>query len=146
MWTSAAGDPYITFTCHAINQLWELKSYCLQSYYLPKDHMVVNIKEVLFETLQQLKFKLVGITTDSGCNVKLACELLGWVRLSCFGHNLARTRTQHALRVCRALVASFSRSWKEQRNLVEAQEQRNLPIHKLKVDVVTHWGFCYDVV
>ena len=86
------------------------------------------------------------ITTDSGSNVKLACELLGWVRLSCFGHNfnlavgkgLNDARIQRALRVCRALVASFSRSWKKQRDLVEAQEQ-NLPIHKLKVDIVTPW-------
>ena len=37
LWTSAAG--YITFTCHFINQHWELKSYCLQlqMHYLPQD-------------------------------------------------------------------------------------------------------------
>jgi len=127
MWTSAAGDPYITFTCHAINQQWELKSYCSQTHYLPQNYTALNIKEVLLETLQQWKLdpgKLVGITTDSGSNVKLACELLGWVRLSCFGHNLnlavgkglSDSRIQHALRVCRALVASFSRSWKKQRD------------------------------
>ena len=87
-------------------------------------------------------------------DVKLACELIEWVRLSCFGHNLNLavgkglndTRIQHALRVYRTLVASFSRSWKKQRDLVEAQEQKNLPIHKLKVDVVTCWGSCYDMV
>ena len=32
--------------------------------------------------------KLVGIITDSGSNVKLACDLLNWTRLSYFGHNL----------------------------------------------------------
>ena len=156
MWTSAAGDPYITLTCHAISQQWELKSYCLQTHYLPQDHTAVNIKDVLLETLHEWNLepdKLVGITTDIGFNVKLACELLGWIRLSCFGHNLNvavgkglnDTRIQRALRVCRALVASFSRSWKKQRDLVEAQEQKNLPIHKLKVDV-TRWGSCYDMV
>ena len=30
----------------------------------------------------------MGITTDSGSNVKLAYDLLRWNRLSCFGHNL----------------------------------------------------------
>ena len=50
LWTSAAGDPYITFTCHFINQHWELKSYCLQTHYLPQDHNATNIKEVLTET------------------------------------------------------------------------------------------------
>ena len=105
------------------------------------------------ETLHKWTDKLVGITTDSGSNVKLASDLLGWVRLSCFGHNLNLavgkglndTRIKRTLRVCLALVASFSRSWKKQRDLVEAQQQKNLPIHKLKVDV-TRWESCYDMV
>ena len=29
LWTSAAGDPCMTFTVHFINGSWELKSYCL---------------------------------------------------------------------------------------------------------------------
>ena len=32
--------------------------------------------------------KLIAITTDNASNIKLACELLTWMRLSCFGHNL----------------------------------------------------------
>ncbi len=42
-------------------------------------------------TLDQWKLaesRLVAINTDSGSNVKLACQLLGWRRLSCFRHNL----------------------------------------------------------
>ena len=30
--------------------------------------------------------------------------------------------------------------------LVVSQEQRGLPIHKLKVDVVTQWSSAYDMV
>jgi len=30
--------------------------------------------------------------------------------------------------------------------LVVSQEQRELPIHKAKVDVVTRWGSAYDMV
>ena len=91
MWTSAAGDPNITFTCHAINHQWELEVLLLTNPLLPKDHMAVNIKEVLLETLQQWKLdpgKLVGITSDNGSNVKLACVLLEWVRYRHFGLNL----------------------------------------------------------
>ena len=157
LWTSAAGDPYITFTTHYIDSSWELKSYCLQTHYLPKDHTGANIAEVLEETLQQWELednKLVGITTDSGANIKLACTLLDWTRLSCFGHNLnlavekglKDVRVQRGLRVCRSAVAAFSRSWKKQRDLVVAQEQKGLPIRKLKVDVVTRWGSTYDMV
>ena len=35
--------------------------------------------------------RLVAINTDSGNNIKLACELLSWMQLSCFGHNLDLT-------------------------------------------------------
>ena len=81
-------------------------------------------------------------------------ELLNWRRLSCFGHNLNLavgkglndTRIQRTLRICRGVVAAFSRSWKKRRDLVAAQEQKNLPIHKLKLDVVTRWGSVYDMV
>ena len=31
---------------------------------------------------------LDSITTDNGSNIKLACELLTWIRVSCFGHYL----------------------------------------------------------
>ena len=157
LWTSAAGDPYITFTTHFIDSSWELKSFCLQTHYIPEDHTAANIAEVLEETLQQWELedkKLVGITTDSGSNIKLACTLLNWTRLSCFGHNLNLAvgkglndgRVQRGLRVCRSAVAAFSRSWKKQRDLVIVQEQKGLPIRKLKVDVVTRWGSTYDMV
>ena len=157
LWTSISEDPYITLTCHFIDRSWELKSLCLQTHYIPEDHTAENISAVLAETLQQWKLednRLVGITTDSGSNVKLACELLHWNRLSCFGHNLNLavgkrlndSRVQRALRVCRSAVAAFSRSWKKQRDLVIAQEQKKLPVHRLKLDVVTRWGSAYDMV
>ena len=43
-------------------------------------------------------------------------------------------------------MATFSRSWKKQHELVIAQEQKGLPSHKLKVDVVTRWGSSYEMV
>ena len=157
LWTSASGDPYITLTCHFIDHSWELKSLCLQTHYIPEDHTAENISEVLAGTLQQWKLednRLVGITTDSGSNIKLACELVQWNRLSCFGHNLnlavgkglKDSRVQRALKVCRSAVAAFSRSWKKQRDLMIAQEQKQLPVHRLKLDVVTRWGSAYDMV
>ena len=63
LWTSAAGDPYITFTCHFIDQHWELKSYCLQMHYLPQDHNATSIKEVLTETLELWKLETAKLTS-----------------------------------------------------------------------------------
>jgi len=102
MWILSVGDPYITLRAMlSINN-----GNSSPTAYISQNHTALNIKEVLLETLQQWKLdpgKLVGITTDSGSNVKLACELLRWIRLSCFGHNLnlavlSDSRIQHALK------------------------------------------------
>ena len=61
---------------------------CLQTHYMLKAH---NLHDALTSSLDQWNLdpeKQVVVTTDSGANIKLACELLGWQRLSCFGHNL----------------------------------------------------------
>ena len=75
LWTSAAGSPHMTFTVHFINNKWEFKSQCLQTHYLSVDHTGTNIVEALRGTVQQWNLdeeKLMGITTDSGFNVRLA--------------------------------------------------------------------------
>ena len=43
-------------------------------------------------------------------------------------------------------MAAVSRSWKKQKDLVVAQEQKRLPVRKLKNDIVTCWGSTYDIV
>ena len=48
--------------------------------------------------------------------------------------------------MCRSAVAAFTRSWKKQRDLVIAQEQKKIPVHQLKLDVVTCWGSAYDMI
>ena len=151
LWTSGSSDPYITFTVHYVNSTWQLRSYCLGTTYLAEDHTGENIKESLLEILSEWNLsatKLVAITTDSGSNVKLACALLHWRWLSCFGHNLDLAvrksfddrRVTRVLKVCRQVVATFSRSWKKKRDLAKAQHEKQLPLHNLKADCVTRWG------
>ena len=92
--------------------------------------------------------KLIAITTDNGSNIKLACELLTWMRVSCFGRNLdlainkglSDSRIDQVIGLSRKVVSSFSYSWKRQKELREAQRQKNLLEKKLKGDVVTRWG------
>ena len=74
--------------------------------------------------------------------------------MSCFGHNLdlsiskgLRDDTiQDVLHVCHQVVAKFSQSWKKIRDLTLAQEDNNLPIHKLKADCPARWGSTYDMI
>ena len=92
--------------------------------------------------------KLVSITTDNASNIRLACQLLKWKHLSCFGHNLDLAinkglndqRIDRVINLCRKVVAAFSYSWKRKRDLQEVQEQKNLPVKQLKGDISTRWG------
>ena len=92
--------------------------------------------------------QLVSITTDSASNIRLACQLLKWKRLSCFGRNLDLAINKglddqcidRVINLCRKVVAAFSHSWKRKRDLQEVQEQKKLPLKQLKGDVSTRWG------
>jgi len=48
--------------------------------------------------------------------------------------------------LCKSIVATFSRSYKKQRDLKVVQEQKGLPTHKLITDVDTRWGSSYEMV
>ena len=153
LWSSITSEPYLSYTIHFIDKNWNMCSKCLQTHYMPEAHTGINLQEVLTSSLDQWNLdseKQVAITTDSGANIKLACELLGWQRLSCFGHNLdlavnkglddGKMHVDTVLRKCRRIVAAFSQSWKRNNELTKVQQQQQLPLHKLKADVSTRWG------
>ena len=115
---------------------------------MPEAHTGSNLQDALTSSLDQWNLdaeKQVAITTDSSATIKLACELLDWQRLSCFGHNLdlavhkglddGRMRVYTVLRKCRKIISAFSQSWKRSNELTKVQQQQQLPLHKLKADV-----------
>ena len=131
----------------------------MQANYIPQDHTGEQLQDALSASFDEWSLdpnKVVAITTDSGSNIKLACQLLKWKwkHLSCFGHNLdlainkglQDNQIDRALSLCRKVVASFSYSWKRQRDLKEIQQQKDLPLKKLKGDVCTRWGSKTDMI
>jgi len=105
---------------HFIDKDRNLCAKCLQMHHMPEVHTGVNLMEVLAASLDQRYLdpdNQVAITTDSGTNIKLACELFGWQRLSCFGHNLdlavnkglddGKLRVDAVLRKCRKIILLF---------------------------------------
>ena len=86
--------------------------------------------------------RLVVTTTDNGSNFIAGMDLMGWTRLSCFGHNLDLAINhalsvpiiQQAIRRCHALVALFHRSWKKNRDLRQKQSKLKLKQHQLLSD------------
>ena len=157
LWSSCTSEPYLCLTIHYISSDWALKSHCLQAHFTPEDHTGLHLQDAMNTTLREWNLdeqKLVAITTDSGSNIKLACTLLKWNRLSCFGHNLDLAvnkglddpRVDRVLSLSKKIVAAFSYSWKRKRDLRVAQEQHGLPQKKLKAAVSTRWGSQIDMV
>ena len=88
LWSSCTSEPYLCLTVHYVDSTWKLTSHYLQAHYTPEHHTGENLQDALSITLQEWNIdsrNLLSITTDSA---RLACELLGWLRLSCFGHNV----------------------------------------------------------
>lgn len=148
MWTSGSMDPYISFTIHYISNTWDMCSHCLSVSYLAEDHTAENIKLSLLDTLTEWNLKLdasklVAVTTDSGANIKRACSLLQWKRISCFGHNLDLAvqkslqddRVSRVLRICRQIVAKFSQSWKKVGILLQLNIRRSYLVTSLRLIV-----------
>ena len=138
LWSSVGLKPYISFTIHFIDKDWKLRSRCLQTEFLPDDHTADNIAEALEDIVHAWKLSannLVCLTTDNGANIVCAARKLGWLRLSCFGHNLHLAigksmedhRCSRALALCKKVVSTFSMSWKKRKHLLQAQLDLKLP-------------------
>ena len=130
---------------------------CLQ------DHTGIKIASVLQETLESWKLhvhnvieeQLVCMTSDSGCNVIKAAVELGWVRLSCFSHNLHNAvnnlikddvHISCATGICNKIVGTtcISHSWQyiviKNANIAQHYIVGNslLSLHLLPVNVHVH--------
>ena len=121
LWSSCTSDPYLSLTVHYVDTEWNLQSHCLQASYMPEDHTGEQLQDALsmaFDEWNLDSSNLVAVTTDNGSNIRLACELLKFRRLSFFGHNLdlainkglKDSRIDRVLGLCRKVIASFSYS------------------------------------
>ena len=139
LWTSLCNHPYLSYTVHFINNEWKIYSFCLDTVPLLKDHTGQNLAEAFQDILRNWRLdsdNLVGTTTD---NVVCGMELLGWTRVSCFGHNLNLAvnkalninRVQRVIRKCHSLIEVFNRSWKKNRDLHQRQLDLGIKQHKL---------------
>ena len=43
IWTSRATQGYMTVTCHFIDELWQMKSFVLETFHLNTSHTAANI-------------------------------------------------------------------------------------------------------
>ena len=93
MWTSRAGDGYISLTCHCVTPEFEMFHKNLQTQRLPGVHDHEHITEALQEGTREwgidLEHQVNAFTTDNGSNiVKSIEEDIGKLRIPCAGHTL----------------------------------------------------------
>ena len=134
LWSSDSCHPYLTLTVHFISTNWDLKSFCLDTAALYKDHTGHNIADAISDIFENWNLdmkKLVATTTDNGSNMIAAFNVLD---LSCFGHNLDlainkgldHVQVKRSLGCCHSLVELFHRSWKKSNDLQEKQQILNI--------------------
>ena len=147
-------EPYPSYSIHFIDKDWVLQIKCLQTLFVPRNHTIENLSDVMSETLTQWKLEAsrhICITTDNGSNITCATTItLLWMRLPCFGYCLHlavvnstkdEPRVQRTIGLCRKLVSTLSYNWKKKRDLTKAQSDLGLPQHSLvAADCVTRWG------
>ena len=133
LWISYAAVSFMSLTVHFVDSGWRLQSFCLGTFPLYENHTGENLSEAVTDVLANWDLtpdQLIATTTDNGSNIVAGFRSLGWLRVSCFGHNLDLAinkslkldRVNHALARCHSLVELFHCSWLENRDLHLKQE------------------------
>ena len=140
-------EPYLSYSIHFIDENWILRTKCLQTLFVPKDHTAESLCEVITETLTQWKLEMdrqICIATDNISHItcaarsRLICGCAFLVLVTAYTLQwLDDSRVQCTVGLCRKLVSTFSHSWKKKRDLTKTQSDLGLPQHSVVTDCVT---------
>ncbi|CAF1140413.1 unnamed protein product [Brachionus calyciflorus] len=94
-WTSCKKDPFISVTCHFVDEEWKLRSFLLDVFYFPHPHGGSFCLEALHDVCEEYEIvdKIKSITTDNAGNMVLFGEMFessqrGLVHVRCANHIL----------------------------------------------------------
>ena len=159
MWTSRAGDRYISLTAHYITEYFELCHQNLSMCHFPGTHGHSNIAEILQKLAGtwgiDLGEQVSCFSTNNGSNiVKSLKDDLNKMHIPCAGHALnlsveagLKERTlSSAIARCRKIVTHFNQSRIDQEMLSSKQELLGIPKHSLIKDVSTRWNSTHDKI
>ena len=79
IWTSRTTQGYMTVTCHFIDELWQLKSFVLETFHLHAAHTAENIAAELTRIAKEwnVSEKVVALVTDNAANAIAAARITG---------------------------------------------------------------------
>ena len=158
LWTSKAGDAYISLTAHFVCRNFEMMHRNLETRHLPGVHDHSHLASALRDSTSEWCIDLDHVsafTTDNGSNiVKTVKEDLEVIHLPCAGHTL-NLAVQSALKVpaistalsrCKKVITHFNQSRIDREELHLKQQQLGLPGHALIQDVQTRWNSTHDMI
>ena len=154
MWTSRAGNGYISLTSHSVLPTFEMMNKNLMTRHLPGEHDHTHIAEVLQSAAEEwgldLSVMVTTFVTDNGSNiVKCIEDDLRILQVPCAGHTLnlgvqaalKERRLTTILARCRKLVQHFNKSHLDSEDLATKQDLLGLPKHKLTQEVTDKMEF-----
>jgi len=154
MWTSSNNFSYMGVTAHWLDDEFSIHNKCLAVRPAPGSHTADFISTELDAVLTEWSIPTATVTavTDSGANVKKALANMAVERWRpCFAHTLQLcvngsltqkevSELPKIMAKARAIVGHFRRSPLATTQLERAQQQLDLPRHKLLQDCATRWN------
>ena len=132
-WSSLAKQSYISLTVHFItHDTFELKSYLLETRYMPKSHTSEHLIEIINEMIEEwgISDKHITFVTDNARDIKRAiCDLSNYMWIGCFAHTLNLSigkalkvvRVKNTVTRCKKIVNYFGKSNNATRMLKEEE-------------------------
>ena len=144
MWTSRAGDGYISLTAHYLTDNFDFEHKTLQCLPLPGHHDHSTISSAIIgcteEWLININKNVAAFTTDNGSNiVKAVEEDMKCIRIPCAGHTLNLSVSAgldvnvigRAIGRSKKIATHFNQSRIDNEELAKKQELLDLPKHSL---------------
>ena len=92
VFASLGKQSYISLTVHFITRdLFQRKSYLLETRHLPKSHTSEHLIEIINEMIEEwaISGKHIIFVTDNAADIKKAiCDLSAYTWIGCFAHTL----------------------------------------------------------
>ena len=150
LWTSKAGDAYISLTAHFVCRNFEMMHRNLETHHLPGVHDHSHLANALHDSTSEWCIDLDHVSAFTTDNiVKTVKEDLVVIHLPCAGHTL-NLAVQSALKVPAISTAlsrcHFNQSRIDREELHLKQQQLGLPGHALIQDVQTRWNSTHDMI
>ena len=159
LWTSKSPkNTFISFTAHCITSEYEQNCVILASKYFPESHTGENIQKMIMEMLQSYEIpieKVHTIVTDNAKNMTNGVAGCGIPHQPCILHTLQlvlnksifeQVSVAKIITILKKITGHFNYSQPASKQLIEIQEELNLPLHLMIQHTVIRWNSIFKAL